>query len=157
MYNELNLDTIKYYFNEHKAVLDEYWEFAQNAGFKYCPENDEQRLNIYYSHIVNISKQLGICTIESLDETLERSKEFADEYIKLQFLGQEPDESGKRVWLADKTFIIYLVLMSLLNEKELANYKPKSWSEEILKRVKNTIIEWKGKKKKTTTANNGYK
>lgn len=148
VYNELNLDTVKHYFNENKSMLDDYWNFGQNAGFEYSPDEDSERQNAYYSHIVNVSKQLGINTIESLNETLERSKEFADEYIKLQFLQQKPDEDGERMWLADEIFIVYLVLMSLLNEKELENYKPKNWSEEILSRVKEVISQWNLKKDK---------
>lgn len=148
VYNELNLDTIKHYFSEKKSILEDYWGFAERAGFNYSPDDDSERLNSYYSEIVKVSKQLGIKTIESLNETLEKSKEFAGQYIKLQFSQQKTDESGGRFWLAGEIFIIYMVLMSLLNEKELDNYNPKDWSIEILSRVKNTIKQWKRQKKK---------
>jgi ppGpp synthetase/RelA/SpoT-type nucleotidyltranferase len=143
VYNELNLDTVKHYFNENELLLKEYWEFANKAGFDYA--EDDKNLNVYFSLIVNIAKQLGLNTIEDLNQNLEKSKEFANEYIELQFLGQDPDDSGGRYWIADEMFIIYLVLMSQLNEKELKDYNPRNWSEEVLDRVKNVISNWKKK------------
>src|SRR5690606_5211126 len=60
VYNELNLDTVKHYFNENELLLKEYWEFANKAGFDYA--EDDKNLNVYFSLIVNIAKQLGLNT-----------------------------------------------------------------------------------------------
>ncbi|MFI1773188.1 GTP pyrophosphokinase [Thalassobellus citreus] len=144
IYNELNLDTIKHYFSENKSISDVYRKFGEDAGFEYSPEEDEDS-NRYLSHIVNISKTIGINSIEEFNETLEKSKEFAGEYLKLQFLRQDTDESGERTWMSDEIFLIYLVLMSLLNEKELENYNPKDWAEDILESVLSVIRSWKKK------------
>ncbi|WP_179317928.1 GTP pyrophosphokinase [Winogradskyella undariae] len=147
VYNEMNLDTIKYYFSENESILEDYWILGQKAGFDYADTNDD-RTDSYFSHIVNISKLLGINSIETLTEFLENSKKFAGEYLKVVFLQQKPDENGERMWMADGAFMIYLVLMSQLNENELKNYQPKSWSTDILQRVKVSIEKWKTNKKK---------
>ncbi len=140
VYNEINLDTIKHYFSENKSIVNEYWNLAKSAGFAQSGTSDS-----YYSHIVSISKLLGIKSIENLAKLIEDLKNISGEYLKLQFSEQVPNNEGERIWLADGIFIIYLVLMSQLSENELNDYKPKDWSNDILEQVKGTIIKWKTK------------
>lgn len=148
VYNEINLDTIRFYFNENKALVDKYWELGQEAGFDFNAENEDGSENSSYSNIVILTKLLNFYSIENLNDFLENATKNAGEYLKLQFLRQKPDTNGNRLWLANGIFMIYLVLLSQLNEDELKKYNPKNWSSDILERVKTTIFEWKS---------NGYK
>ncbi len=147
VYNELNLDTVKHYFNTNETLINDYWEFGKNAGFEYSDTSND-RIDKTYSLIVGLSKQLGMNTIDELNEYLQNSKNFAQDYLNLQFLEQPiyNDKEG-RSWYADGIFMVYLLLMSELTENELKNYSPDYWSKNILDRVKNVIIKWHKEKK----------
>ncbi|NOS94402.1 MAG: hypothetical protein HOP30_21010 [Cyclobacteriaceae bacterium] len=148
VYNEINLDTIKFYFEKSNLIINQYWELGKKAGFD---ENkfdfEEENPDASFSSIVKISKLLNINSIDDLDKLLESSKMFAGQYLRLQFLGQKPGVDGERLWYADGIFMINLVLMSHLEDKDLVNFVLMDWSKEVLEQVKIVIKKWKGKKK----------
>jgi putative GTP pyrophosphokinase len=149
VYNEVNLDTVKYYFDERVMLVNQYWELGKKAGFSEGQfDIDERNPDSSYSSIVRISKFLNIYTIDKLNELLEKAKEFAGEYLKLQFLEhikRSDHNDGEPVWYADGIFMINLVLMSQLDNDELDYFIPTDWSKEILERVKNVVVKWRKK------------
>lgn len=146
VYNEINLDTVKFYFEKNKSIINQYWGLGEKAGFETgLPLIDEKNPDSSYSSIVEISKLLKLKTIDELNQLLKNSKKTASAYLRLQFLGQDPDDDGERKWYADGIFMIVLVLMSHLDDSELINFAPKEWSINILTRVKKIISKWKKK------------
>ena len=149
IYNEINLDTIKFYFEKNISIVNYYWEIGKEVGFE---ENEDilERNNFdidyEYSSIVEITKLLGINTIDELNELLENFKMSAPSYLKLQFTEQNQNDFGEKTWYADGIFMITLALMSYIDEKNLENFHPKGWSYPILERVKKVIGIWKVKK-----------
>lgn len=142
VYNEINLDTIRNYFENNITIVNQYSEIGENAGFQII-NFSEERLDSTYSSIVTLSKLIELNSIEDLDKLLINAKKYADEYIKNQFLAQKVEENEERHWIADGTFIIQLILMNEIESDKLKNYKIKSWSSNILEQVKTTINEWK--------------
>lgn len=156
VHNEVNLDTIKFYFEQNTAIVGKYWELGKNAGFEddefeeddgfVYIENDQTKLHLEYSSIIRLCKLLKINTIESLNNLLQNNaNELSGEYLRFLFLGQTPEKDGERRWLADGMFMIDLVLMGQLENNDLNNYAPKEWSFDILERVKKSIINWREK------------
>lgn len=147
VYNEINLDTVKFYFEKNKSLIDQYWQLGKKAGFKGSTiymEEDESNDSIL-STIVEISKSLKVDTIDELNDLLKKSKRTAGDYLKHQFLQQIPGKDGERLWYADGLFMIVLVLMNHLNDNELKTFDPKEWSKDVLKRIKTVITNLKQK------------
>jgi putative GTP pyrophosphokinase len=144
VYNEINLDTIRNYFEENQSLISDYAKIGKNAGFEILNYREEsEKLDQSFSSIVTLSKLIELNSVEELDLLLEKAKSYANEYIKSQFLSQETDESEERHWIADGIFMIHLILMNELKKDKLKNYNPKNWSSSILEQVKGTINEWK--------------
>ncbi len=145
VYNEINLDTVRFYFESNKSLIDQYWHLAEEAGFEEGTVDMEDKSDSSYSTIVEVSKILKLATIDELNDLLNNSKATAGEYLKRQFLNQDIRKNSDRLWYADGVFIILLVLMNNLDENELKNFAPKDWSIEILNRVKTVITNLKKK------------
>lgn len=147
VYNEINLDAVKFFFEENASLLEQYSKFGEKAGFGLERfDDDVQSSDSSYSSIVEVCKILNIKSIDELSRLLESSKEFAGEYLKFQFLRQKPGDDGVRLWYADGIFLIFLVLMSYLDDKDLLNFIPSKWSIEVLNRVKSVIRKWRKRK-----------
>lgn len=144
VYNEINLDTVKFYFEKKKSLIDQYWQLGKKAGFE-DPEIDmiDESNDSTLSTIVEISKLLKVDTIDELNDLLKKSKTTAGDYLKHQFLQQKPEKDGKRLWYADGLFMIVLVLMNHLNDNKLKTFVPKEWSKDVLNRIKTVITNLK--------------
>lgn len=146
VYEEINWDTVKKFFEEDSEILVKAESIAKKAGFDF--ENIDGDELPDYSEISELSSKLNIKTIQELESVINQNIGKLENYLTVVFSDQPPDKNGLKYWGASKPFIVRLLLLSLLNKDTLIKFKGGNWSKDIFNRVKKSILKWK-----KTTAN----
>lgn len=148
VYNEINLDTIRNFFESDDTITTKYFKIALDAGFEEISELDDEYYESDYSEIIKLLSYLKIDSLDRFIQLLTNNFKNAESFFKEQYRLFTRDVVLSDRWEINKSFIIYLFLMTFLNEEQLDSYNTSNWEMEILDRVKEGIYNWKN-----TTAN----
>lgn len=135
IYEEINLDSLKN-FIETNIVIKEINEKAKNAGFK-LKDITNQHLTYYYPHTISLINILKIKTISDLEQTTK------SQIQTIQKFYEEIISTNDTKWTTSSLFNLELLLISILNKKQLKLYEKNishRWDETIWFNVKEIVL-----------------
>lgn len=126
VYEEINLNTIKNYFEKNTTEISVLENCAIKAGFEIDNSSFTQtERNKFFSDIIRICDIKGISTIDKFSLEMNRLKSNA--LSKLTRIYQKDNLE----WIGSTEFVILLLLIVSLNKSQLEKYGNSSWYKKL--------------------------